>query len=118
MLVGFDNSTELLKIAEELKLHCDKENVQFVYASTREELPFEDSRFDLIYDRRGPTSILNHSRILRSGGTIFGIHSVEKNRVLEQIEMNGFVGCQHRQGESSRGSGSDTSQTRDHYLQS
>ncbi len=91
MLVGFDNSTELLKIGEELKLHYDKENVQFVYASTREELPFEDSRFDLIYDRRGPTSILNHSRILRSGGTIFGIHSVEKNRVLEQIEMNGFV---------------------------
>ncbi|MFC4099131.1 hypothetical protein [Paenibacillus xanthanilyticus] len=43
----------------------------------------------MIYDRRGPTSILNHSRLLSSGGVIFGIHTsidVAKERLL----ANGF----------------------------
>lgn len=49
--------------------------VEFVYATTKAEMPFEDGQFDLIYDRRGPTSIINHSRLLSSGGVIFGIHN-------------------------------------------
>jgi SAM-dependent methyltransferase len=90
-IIGFDNSVELLKIADALKSQHQAENVQFVYGTTRSELPFEDGHFDFVYTRRGPTSILNHSRILRSGGTIFGIHSAEKNKVLERLEQNGFV---------------------------
>jgi len=90
-IIGFDNSVELLKIADSLKAQVQAENMQFVYGTTRSELPFEDGQFDLVFTRRGPTSILNHSRILRSGGTIFGIHSAEKRKVLERIERNGFV---------------------------
>jgi SAM-dependent methyltransferase len=90
-LTGIDFSIELIKIAKSLKMHHQFDNVRFIYASTKDVLPFEDGQFDLIYDRRGPTSILNHSRILRSGGTVFGIHSAEKNKVLERLEVNGFI---------------------------
>jgi SAM-dependent methyltransferase len=90
-LIGIDFSIELIRIAESLKMHHQFDNVRFIYASTKGELPFKDGQFDLIYDRRGPTSILNHSRILRSGGAVFGIHSAEKNKVLERLEANGFI---------------------------
>lgn len=72
-IIGFDGSKELLKIANSLKESLKIENINFLYATTKEELPFEDGQFDLIYCRRGPTSITNHSRILRSGGIIYGI---------------------------------------------
>lgn len=90
-IVGFDNSIELMKIAQGLKEHYRIDNVDFIHASTKNELPFGDGQFDLIYNRRGPTSILNHSRILRSGGIIFGIHSAEIDRVKERLEGNGFA---------------------------
>lgn len=88
-IIGFDNSTELLKIALGLLEASNTNNVEFVFATTKEEMPFSDGEFDLIYDRRGPTSIINHSRILKSGGTIFGIHnSVDK--VEDYLHQNRF----------------------------
>ncbi len=91
-IIGFDNSRELLKIAESILKESSLENVSFVYGWTKGEkaLPFEDDQFDLIYDRRGPTSIIEHSRILRSGGTIFGIHSGEMEKVKRKLKENGF----------------------------
>ncbi|BCG60772.1 hypothetical protein PUR_41970 [Paenibacillus sp. URB8-2] len=74
-LVGFDNSIELMNIANSLLKESKVSNLKFIYATTKTQLPFQDEQFDLIYDRRGPTSILNHSRILQTGGTVFGIHS-------------------------------------------
>lgn len=90
-IIGFDNSVELIRIAETLKEYYQIGNVSFIYASTKKDLPFEDGQFDLIYTRRGPTSILNHSRILRSGGIVFGIHSAEIDRVKGRLENNGFI---------------------------
>jgi SAM-dependent methyltransferase len=90
-IVGLDNSIEMIKIAQGLKEHYRVDNVDFIHSSTKKELPFEDGQFDLIYNRRGPTSILNHSRILRSGGIIFGIHSAKIDRVKERLVSNGFI---------------------------
>lgn len=75
VITGFDNSLEMINIAKSSleEVYCD--NVKFVYCSTKGELPFYNDQFNLIYNRRGPTSILNHSRILTSESTIFGIHS-------------------------------------------
>lgn len=89
-IIGFDNSKDLIKIAESALEESKAPNVSFVYAWTHGELPFEDEQFDLIYVRRGPTSIINHSEILRSGGTIFGIHSAEMEKVKERLEENKF----------------------------
>jgi len=91
-LIGFDNSSELLKVAKAiLSDRKDVDNVDFVYASTKTDLPFDDNQFDLIYTRRGPTSALNHSRILKPDGTVFGIHSAEKERVEQRLNDNGFI---------------------------
>jgi len=90
-LVGFDNSLEMIKIAQSLLEKSNITNVEFVHATTKTELPFADGEFDLIYDRRGPTSILNHSRILCSGGTVFGIHSGALDIVKERLVSNEFI---------------------------
>ncbi|MCQ4088441.1 class I SAM-dependent methyltransferase [Saccharibacillus sp. JS10] len=99
-IVGFDNSIELIKIAKSNQLKRD--NIEFVFTSTKEDLPFKDEQFDFIYDRRGPTSILNHSRILRSGGTVFGIHSGALELVKERLQQNGFINVEIREYKDSR----------------
>jgi SAM-dependent methyltransferase len=93
-IIGFDWSIELLKVANSLKEHYKTNNVNFVHATTKAELPFEDGQFDLIYCRRGPTSIAYHSRVLRSGGTIYGICPEYPNIidiVSERLSHNGFI---------------------------
>ncbi|QCT01042.1 type 11 methyltransferase [Paenibacillus algicola] len=99
-IVGLDNSIELIKIAKSNQVGRD--NIEFVFISTKEELPFKDEQFDLIYDRKGPTSILNHSRILRSGGTVFGIHSGALELVKERLQQNGFIRIEIREYKESR----------------
>jgi SAM-dependent methyltransferase len=90
-LTGFDNSIEMIRIANSDLQHTTLSNIKFIKATTKQELPFSDNQFDLIYDRRGPTSIINHSRILRSGGTIFGIHSGALETIKERLISNNFV---------------------------
>jgi SAM-dependent methyltransferase len=90
-LIGFDNSREMIKIADSILNESRLNNLKFVYATSKQELPFVDEQFDFIYDRRGPTSILNHSRILSSGGTVFGIHSGALEKVKERLTTNGFI---------------------------
>lgn len=89
-ITGFDNSSELITIAQSLLSSSGIDNVEFIYGTTKMELPFYDEQFDLIYDRRGPTSIINHSRVLSSGGTIFGIHT-NIDTAKERLVSNGFV---------------------------
>lgn len=90
-IIGFDNSNEMIKIADIILEGSKLNNIKFVYATTKQELPFSEGQFDLIYDRRGPTSILNHSRILCSGGTVLGIHSGALETVKERLNNNGFI---------------------------
>ncbi|OBZ18167.1 methyltransferase type 11 [Bacillus sp. FJAT-27264] len=90
-LIGFDNSVEMINIAQRLLIQEQVPNLQFFWSSTKNKLPFVDHQFDLIYDRRGPTSVLNHSRILRPGGKVFGIHSGALDKVRERLEANGFI---------------------------
>ncbi|AHV98827.1 class I SAM-dependent methyltransferase [Paenibacillus sabinae] len=90
-IIGFDNSVEMIKIAESILEESKVNNVRIVCASTKTDLPFNDEQFDLIYDRRGPTSILNHSRILFSGGTVFGIHSGALQTVKNRLNSNGYI---------------------------
>ncbi|WP_195576527.1 class I SAM-dependent methyltransferase [Paenibacillus sp. 1001270B_150601_E10] len=96
-IIGFDFSVEMIKIANQLLAASKVENVQFVQATTKLPLPFKDEQFDLIYDRRGPTSILEHSRILRSGGTVFGIHSGSLDLVTRRLHENGFIDMEIRE---------------------
>ncbi|URN93826.1 MAG: class I SAM-dependent methyltransferase [Candidatus Pristimantibacillus lignocellulolyticus] len=89
-IIGFDNSIELITIANELLSESKVSNVNFIHTTTKTELPFQDNQFDLIYNRRGPTSIIEHSKVLRSGGIIYGIH-VSVDKVIQKLDVNGFV---------------------------
>lgn len=95
-MVGFDNSEELLKLAKANGEAAHASNVEFVYGYTKDTqaLPFSDGEFDLIICRRGPTSILQHKRLLKPGGMIIGIHSAEQERVMGLLEANDFANLQ------------------------
>ena len=96
-IVGFDNCIEMINIAKSILKESNVSNLDFVYATTKTELPFSNGQFDLIYNRRGPTSILKHSRILRPGGTVFGIHSRALELVMERLQSNGFINIEIEQ---------------------
>jgi SAM-dependent methyltransferase len=90
-VIGFDYSAELIKIAQKSKTDTGSENVDFVFASTKTKLPFPDGYFDLIYSRRGPTSIIEHSRLLKKNGVMLGIHSAGKDTVIQRLNASGLA---------------------------
>lgn len=95
-VVGFDFSSEMIKTAKKRLLgESDITNVEFVQAVAR-ELPFHDSQFDLIYDRRGPLSLIHEHRVLKSGGMIYGIHSGGLDDVKKALNEYGFESIEIR----------------------
>lgn len=90
-IIGIDNSFEMIKIANKLKTDMKAQRVEFLHYSTKEPLPFKDQQFDLIYSRRGPTSIISQNRILKSGGLIFGIHSSNMDELEDKLINQGFT---------------------------
>ena len=89
-ICAFDFAVEMIQIAEQLKTEAQTKNVDFFCATTKESLPFKPEQFDLIYDRRGPTSIINHIHLLKNDGLIFGIHSGELDLIKQRLNENGF----------------------------
>lgn len=96
-IIGLDNSIEMIKIARATLKETNISNLLFIDTTTKQELPFSDGQFNLIYSRRGPTSIINHSRILQSGGTIFGIHSGSLDTVKERLMNNSYKDIEIRE---------------------
>jgi SAM-dependent methyltransferase len=90
-VIGFDYSAELIKIAKKSRSDTGSENVDFIFASTKRILPFPDDYFDLIYSRRGPTSIIEHSRLLKKNGVMLGIHSAAKDTVIQRLNDSGLA---------------------------
>lgn len=87
---GEDVDSLFVDMSQSLLNSSEIGNVDFIYATTKTDLPFYNGQFDLIYDRRGPTSIIDHGRILTSGGTIFGIHN-NVDAVKERLTRNGYT---------------------------
>jgi len=101
-ITGGDSAIELINIANELKKTNGIENTEFIYFHTHEMEKVEKVKYDLIYNRRGPTSIYDHKKILALGGMILGIHPLYalekvKQRLIdggfEDIEINIFKDC-------------------------
>jgi SAM-dependent methyltransferase len=88
-IAGFDNSEEMIKIARSALHSSLITNVDFVCATTKDEMPFADDQFGLIYDRRGPTSIIEHGRLLRKGGVMIGIHT-DGTKVHDRLKRNAY----------------------------
>lgn len=92
-ICGFDFSPAMIEHARQLLAESDFRNVTFVHALAK-ELPFSDGQFDLIYSRRGPTSFLYESRVLKQGGIVIGIHSGAQGELIARLQENGFTEIQ------------------------
>ena len=69
-VVGIDAASEYSRSDVDLPA-----NVSFVTTNTKEALPFSDGAFDVVYNRRGPTSAyLDVKRVLLPGGRLLSIH--------------------------------------------
>jgi len=90
-LTGGDSAVELINIANHLKKKEDIKNVDFIYFHTHEIESFEGLKFDLIYNRRGPTSIYDYKRLLSTGGMIISIHPLYAlDKVKQRLTNGGF----------------------------
>lgn len=91
-ITGGDNAEEMIKIACRHLEESEVGNVDFKEIWTHEELPFADESLDLIYSRRGPTSILRHPRILKKGARIVAIHSdsLDFDKIRSMMDEYGF----------------------------
>lgn len=88
-IIGIDNSIEMINIAQQQTLdNSSIRNVQFIHASTKDGLPFNEQTFDIIYSRRGPTSIIQYTHLLKPNGLIIGIHSGSKDKVISQLKAS------------------------------
>ncbi|MEX2540797.1 MAG: class I SAM-dependent methyltransferase, partial [Trueperaceae bacterium] len=88
-LTGFDFSENMVRRAKANATSAGAINCNYIVASTH-NMPFSDASFDLIYSRRGPTSILLNPQILRKGGWMLGVHSSGAEVIQERIEASGL----------------------------
>lgn len=90
-IVGYDFSQEMIHIANRLKQEQSAESATFVKTAWREQLPFPDGAFDVVYSRRGPGSIVEQSRLLKPGGIVMGIHiyPIPDGEIVDRIAATG-----------------------------
>ncbi len=55
---------------------------QYIWASTKESLPFADDSFDIIYTKKGPFVYREANRLTRQGGRVAGLHP---GRVMAEL---------------------------------
>lgn len=90
-IIGMDFSEEMIKCANKYLLENNVINVKFYHGNIKEVNNLKENEFDFIYDRRGPTSIINNHSCLKPGGIIFGIHSAKLDIVKNKLCKNEFI---------------------------
>lgn len=88
-LTGLDFAENMINLARANAVDAGARNCSFVTASTR-DLPFAPESFELIYSRRGPTSILLTPNLLRPGGWMLGVHSSGFEVIPERLQASGL----------------------------
>ncbi len=84
-IIGIDTSSELLKVANEKKKTLKNNNVS-VFFQNAKKTDFDDSSFDIIFCRRGPTYFKEYYRLLNKGGYYLEIGIGEKDtQELQEI---------------------------------
>jgi ubiquinone/menaquinone biosynthesis C-methylase UbiE len=79
-IIGLDNSSELLKIAKKKKIEFRIQNVSFVLGEA-DNTPFDNSSFDVIFNRRGPSYYQEYYRLLKGGGCYLEVGIGEKDAI-------------------------------------
>lgn len=88
-IVGFDYAKGMIEAATTNARRTAATNATFIHASSR-DLDAEPASFDLIYCRRGPTSILLRTDLLKPGGWLLGVHSHRQELVSERLAASGL----------------------------
>lgn len=78
-VVGFDYAEKMVEAAR-TNAAAIQANVTFVQSDAR-GFAWEPEAFDVIYSRRGPTSILLRPELLKPGGRVLGVHSGSLERI-------------------------------------
>ena len=64
---GIDNSKELIKIAQRKQAELSVTTTYFIYGDAS-RMPYEDARFDVAFNRRGPSFYKEYARVLKTDG--------------------------------------------------
>ena len=64
---GIDNSKELIKIAQRKQSELSVSTTHFIYGDAS-HMPYEDVRFDVAFNRRGPSFYKEYARVLKTDG--------------------------------------------------
>ncbi len=88
-IVGFDFAEGMIESAISNARAAGVDNAAFVHAGSR-DLDATPGSFDLVYCRRGPTSILLRTELLKPGGWMVGVHSHRRDLVRERLEASGL----------------------------
>lgn len=88
-VTGFDFSEKMIAAAERNAARARLGHVSFVHTGTG-DLALAGSEFDLVYSRRGPTSILLHPEVVSRGGWMLGVHSGRLEVVKERLSASGL----------------------------
>ncbi len=83
-LVGFDFAKTMVEAARTNLEAAGQPNVTFLQGTAR-TFEYELERFDIIYSRRGPTSILLRPELLKPGGWLLGVHSGNVDIIRERL---------------------------------
>jgi ubiquinone/menaquinone biosynthesis C-methylase UbiE len=88
-IIGIDVSEKMLAAARALKKEKNIQNVEF-YKQNASATTFNDSSFDFIYSRRGPTPFDEIHRLLKKNGYFIDINIGEQDcRELKEIFNRG-----------------------------
>lgn len=77
-IIAIDLSKEMLKSARKLQKKMEIVNVSFEEQDAH-NTTYQNSSFDILYSRRGPTPFTEFYRLLKSGGYFMGIEIGEKD---------------------------------------
>ena len=77
-VIGIDFSQAYVDVAS----HRADRKAQYIWASTKESLPFADDSFDIIYTKMGLFVYREANRLTRQGGRVAGLHP---GRVMTEL---------------------------------
>ncbi len=77
-VIGVDFSQAYVDAAS----HRAGRQARYIWASTKESLPFADDSFDVIYTKKGPSVYREANRLTRRGGRVAGLHP---DRVMAEL---------------------------------
>lgn len=88
-VVGFDFAERMVEAARNNASAAGRANVTFVQGDAR-SFAREPETFDVVYSRRGPTSILLRPELLKPGGWLLGVHSGNLETIRERLGASGL----------------------------